>query len=72
MAACRAKQSSDSLSESELREFHTQLSALAQTASGYPLEFSLGEYEMLFESRDDIEIIVANLSESLGQSPDAA
>ncbi len=68
----RATQSSDALSDNELRTFHTQLSTLAETACDYPLEYSLGEYEMLFESRDDIEIIVANLSESIGQSQDAA
>jgi hypothetical protein len=68
----RATQSSDALSDSELRAFQTQLSTLAETACDYPLEYSLGEYEMLFESRDDIEIIVANLSESIDQSRDAA
>ncbi len=68
----RATQSSDALSDTELRAFHTQLSTLAETTCDYPLECSLGEYEMLFESRDDIEIIVANLGESIGQSRDAA
>lgn len=68
----RATQSSDFLSDNELREFHTQLRTLAETACDYPLEYALGEYEMLFESRDDIEIIVESLSESIGQTRDAA
>jgi len=58
-------ETSDDLSTSELRSFHLQLSALAQGAHDYPLEYALGSYELLFESRDDIESIVENLSESI-------
>jgi hypothetical protein len=50
---------------SELTSFQSQLAALAETASDYPVEYSLGSYELLFESRDDIEIVVANLDESI-------
>jgi hypothetical protein len=58
---------SDALSDSELRVFQSELSALAQTASDYPLEYALGSYQLLFESRDDIESIVENLSESIAE-----
>jgi len=40
--------------DSELLAFRRELSALAQTDCDYPLEYSLGSYELLFESRDDI------------------
>jgi hypothetical protein len=56
---------SDALSDGELRAFQLQLAVLAQNARDYPLEYALGSYELLFESRDDIELIVANLSESI-------
>jgi len=68
MAAFGAIQTSDDLSETELRAFQSKLTTLAETASAYPFEYSLGSYELLFESRDDIEIIVANLGESLAES----
>lgn len=58
-------QSTDDLKDSELRAFQDELTALAETARDFPLEYVLGSYEMLFESRDDIQIIVDNLSESL-------
>jgi hypothetical protein len=58
-------ESSDALSDNELRAFQVQLAALAQTPHDYPLEYALGSYALLFESRDDIEIIVSNLNDSL-------
>jgi hypothetical protein len=57
---------------SELTEFRTQLTMLAQTADDYPVEYVLGGYELLFESRDDIEIIVENLSQSIAKPLKAA
>lgn len=70
MAACEPTQPSDALSSSELRAFRVQLTALARTVSRYPLECAIGPYELLFESRDDIEGIVANLGERLGERLD--
>jgi len=61
-------ETSDALSDNDLRAFQTQLTTLAETARDYPLEYALGAYELLFESRDDIEIIVANLNESLAEN----
>jgi hypothetical protein len=68
MAACESTQPSDALSTSELRAFQVHLTALARTVSRYPLECAIGPYELLFESRDDIEDIVANLGETLSES----
>ncbi len=62
----------DPHSRGELRAFRDRLSALAQEASDYPLEYALGSYELLFESRDDIEILVENLGESLAELSEAA
>jgi hypothetical protein len=56
----------------ELRAFHTQLTALAKTACAYPLEYALGSYELLFETRNDIETIAANLVESIADLRHAA
>jgi len=38
----------------------------------YPLECSLGAYELLFESRDDIEILIESLTGEISESRDAA
>ncbi len=62
----------DPHSHDELRAFRDQLSALAQEASDYPFEYALGSYDLLFESRDDIEILVENLGESLAELSEAA
>jgi hypothetical protein len=66
MAECQSTQTADALSDSDLRAFQVQLTTLAHTVRHYPLECSLGPYELLFESRDDIESVVANLGESIG------
>jgi hypothetical protein len=57
---------------SELRAFRRELRALALTARDYPMEYALGACELLFESRDDIEIIVDNLDESIAALQDVA
>jgi hypothetical protein len=62
----------DTHTHGELAWFKAELSALAQAASDFPLEYSLGTYELLFESRDDIAVIVANLDESIAGSEEAA
>ena len=56
----------------ELESFQSRLASLAQETTDYPLECSLGTYELLFESRDDIEIILDNLSEEISISRKAA
>jgi hypothetical protein len=66
--AKREIRDSETLSDYELRVYQAQLSSLAETASSYPMEYALGSYELLFESREDIEIIVDNLSESISRS----
>jgi uncharacterized protein YlxW (UPF0749 family) len=66
------RDTSDALSDNELRSFQAKLATLAQTASDYPLEYALGAYELLFESRDDIQSIVENLGESIAELQNAA
>jgi hypothetical protein len=56
----------------ELESFQSRLASLALETTDYPLECSLGTYELLFESRDDIEIILDNLSEEISISRKAA
>jgi hypothetical protein len=67
-----AGQQETTFDRDELRAFRAELSALAQEANKYPFEYALGCYELLFESRDDIEVIVENLGESLGGLSEAA
>ncbi len=56
----------------ELESFQSRLASLAQETTDYPLECSIGSYELLFESRDDIEIILDSLSEEISISRKAA
>lgn len=55
----------DNFSRDELKELQAQLESLAREATSYPLEHSIGEFDLLFESRQDIEVIVENLSEEI-------
>jgi hypothetical protein len=45
---------------------------LVQMATDYPLECSLGTCEFLFESRDEIQILIKSLAEELSESRNAA
>ena len=49
-----------------------QLASLAEETTDYPLECSLGAYDLLFESRDDIEVLLDSLSEEIATSRTAA
>jgi hypothetical protein len=62
----------DNQKASELLALQSQLTSLAREAANYPLECSLGSYELLFESRDDIQIILDNLSEEIAICEKAA
>jgi hypothetical protein len=46
----------------ELRELQRQLACLAAEARDYPLEYAVGSMDLLFESRDDIEILLDSLA----------
>ena len=59
-------------SADELEAMRSRLASLAQEATEYPLECSLGTCELLFESRDDIEVILDNLNEEIQISRKAA
>jgi hypothetical protein len=56
----------------ELQAYRAALRALAQTTHDYPMEYSLGACELLFESRDDIDVIVDNLDESIAELQEVA
>lgn len=58
----------DHYSRDELRTLQCQLECLAQTTTQYPLECSLGECALLFESRDDIEVMIDSLNHELDGS----
>jgi hypothetical protein len=62
----------DNFSDDDLKAFQSQLASLARENTAYPLEYSLGAYDFLFESRDDIEVILDNLSQELLVSRKAA
>jgi len=56
---------SDNFSRDELKALQAQLESLAHENTAYPIEYSLGACDFLFESRQDIEVIVDNLSEEI-------
>jgi hypothetical protein len=55
----------DNFSDDELKAFQSQLASLVRETTAYPLEYSLGTYDFLFESRDDIEVILDNVSQEI-------
>ena len=58
----------DGFSGDELRAIQSRLARLARDTTDYPLECSLGSYAFLFESRDDIKIILDNLDEEIREA----
>lgn len=52
----------DEFTADELRELQRQLACLAREARDYPLEYAVGSIDLLFESRDDIEILLDSLA----------
>ena len=67
-----AANESDNFSDEELKAFQSQLASLVRDTTAYPLEYSLGAYDFLFESRDDIELILDNLSQEISVARKAA
>jgi hypothetical protein len=55
----------DSADPADLREIHRQLEWLAEQAMDYPVECSVGEYDLLFDSHDDIEMLLEHLNSEL-------
>ena len=58
--------------DNDLRAIQLQLGMLAQMTTDYPLECSLGTFDFLFESRDEIQILIESLTEEISESQDAA
>jgi hypothetical protein len=56
----------------DLREIHQQLEMLVQMAKDYPLECSLGTCDFLFESRNEIQLLIESLTAELPESRDVA
>jgi hypothetical protein len=52
-------------SDDELAALQSRLASLVKETTDYPLECSLGTCNFLFESRDDIEVILDHLSEEI-------
>jgi hypothetical protein len=67
-----ASNESDEFNRDELKALQVQLESLARENTAYPLEYSLGACDFLFESRQDIEVIVDNLTEEILIRPRAA
>jgi hypothetical protein len=53
----------DEFSDDELRALRRQLASLVSETKDYPLECAVGSFDLLFESRDDIEMILDTLPE---------
>jgi len=70
--AMEAANENDILCDGDLKAIHLQLETLAQGTKNYPIECSLGAYDFLFESRDDIEILMESLTEEISQSANIA
>ena len=58
----------DDFSDAELRAIQLQLALLAREATDYPLQCSLGTYAFLFDSKDEIKVILDTLNEELAQA----
>ena len=58
----------DKFGNDELEAYQSRLASLARETTDYPLECSLGTCAFLFESRDDIEVILDNLNEEISVS----
>jgi len=71
-AAIEADETSAVSCDDNLRAIQSQLETLAHLTKDYPLECSVGTYDLLFESRDDIEILLESLTEELSESRNAA
>ena len=58
----------DKFGNDEIEAFQSRLTSLARETIDYPLECSFGTCAFLFESRDDIEVILGNLNEEISVS----
>jgi hypothetical protein len=67
-----ANNEQDHFSDDELKSFQSQLALLARDATAFPLEYSLGAFDFLFESRNDLELVLDNLNEEILVSRTAA
>ncbi len=52
----------DEFTAEELLDLQRQLACLARETRDYPLECAVGSMDLLFESRDDIEILLDSLA----------
>jgi fido (protein-threonine AMPylation protein) len=48
-----------------LKEIHRQLEWLAGQTREFPIEYSVGEYDLFFESRDDIQLMLEHLTDEI-------
>lgn len=60
--------SADRFDASQLRALQLELASLGRVARQYPLEYAIGSLHLLFESRQDIELIVENLTDEISDA----
>ena len=58
--------------QDELRAMRRKLESLALLTVSYPLACSVGGYDLLFESRDDIALVIDNLNDEISETRKAA
>ena len=58
--------------DEELVAIQDQLASLMSTATAFPVECSLGDCAFLFESRDEIAVIVDSLEDQIARTPRTA
>lgn len=49
----------------ELKAIQSELASLGAAARSYPLEYSVGSLQLLFECRQDIDLLVDNLADEI-------
>jgi hypothetical protein len=71
-SATRAADEDVAFGDEDLRAIQLQLGMLAHVATDYPLECFLGKCEFLFESRDEVQLLIESLTEEISESRTAA
>ena len=56
----------------ELEALHGELTALEKVELSYPLACAIGSWQLLFESRHDVELLVENLAEEISAARNSA
>ena len=68
MVSATQANSEDVIPCDDLKAIQAHLETLAKVTKAYPLECSLGTYALLFDSKDDIEVLLESLAEEISES----